>query len=896
MDFQKIEKKWQKAWSKAKLGQPKVDKKKKKYFIHFAYPTVSGFMHTGHMMDCTLPDMIARYKRHKGFNVIFPVGSHASGNGAIAKAKMISEKDERWISELKQEGATEKDIKKVSTPEGFVDYFNKTYFRDWEKMGLICDMSRFTCTTHSDYSKFINWQFKKLNDHKLLIKKPYFANFCPNCGPVSVDPAEMDLQKGGNAEQQEFTLLKFQFGPKKDNTFIIAATLRPETVYGQTNMWANPNVDYSIVKVRKEKWIMSPQCVEKLSYQKAGIKTKGSIIGQELIGKTCIAPGIEREIIILPAIFCDPNVGTGLVTSVPSDSPYDYIALEDLKNDLKQCELYGLDPEKIKAIKVIPIINTKGYGDTAVIKICKDMGIKNQEDPKLEEATKEIYKIGFHKGKLLNNCGKYSGKSISEAKELMKDDLIKQGKADIMYTLSEDVICRCGRKVTVKKIPNYWFIKYSDKKLTKTSQEHAEKMTILPKDYYNFMPGALEWFSDRPCARQGKWLGTPFPYDKSFTIEAISDSTLYSAYYIVTKYVNAKKVKENQLTEEFFDYIFLGKGTAASVSKQAKVPVKLLNEINEEFNYWYPVDINFGGKEHKTVHFPPYIMNHVAILAKKDWPRGIISHGWLTGKAGEKFSKSKRNALLISEIEKEYGIDSMRLFFANISQMYNDIGYDPADPMIYRKKIERIYNQIVELNAIKNGSKNPIDDWLQAKVSDLINKATEAMEKYNIKEATDYIYSEMSNAFKWYARRLGRNTKLIKQLLSSWTILLAPYTPHIAEEIWSTVLKQKGFVSCAAWPDIDADKDAKMIMQREGAMEKVLEDVNHIKIIVKKEPKRICIYVIPPELANYKDAKAFYESEFGAKVDVFAVNDPKKYDPEGKSSKARPGKPGIYLE
>ena len=131
-----------------------------------------------------------------------------------------------------------------------------------------------------------------------------------------VDPSETDISKGGLAETQEYTLLKFWCEERK--FFLVAATLRPETVYGQVCFWARPDIDYSIVEKDGETWVVAPQAAEKLQLQFDNVKTVGSIPGKELIGLMCRAPMLHKLIPVFPADFVDPNIGTGLVTSVPS--------------------------------------------------------------------------------------------------------------------------------------------------------------------------------------------------------------------------------------------------------------------------------------------------------------------------------------------------------------------------------------------------------------------------------------------------------------------------------------------------------------------------------------------------------------------------------------------------
>ena len=207
VNFRKLEEKWQKKWAEAKLGEANIDRKKKSFFMIFAYPGISGYLHVGHMRGYCYTDTITRYKRMKGYNVLFPVGTHATGNQAIAFAKKVKERNKEWIEYLKRNGCPEEKIKDLGDPLKVVEYFNNVYIEDyWKKFGFLADWRRFVCTINEDYKKFIQWQFKKLKDLGLIVQKPYYATFCPKCGPVAVDPSETDIQKGGNAEKNEYTL------------------------------------------------------------------------------------------------------------------------------------------------------------------------------------------------------------------------------------------------------------------------------------------------------------------------------------------------------------------------------------------------------------------------------------------------------------------------------------------------------------------------------------------------------------------------------------------------------------------------------------------------------------------------------------------------------------------
>ena len=831
IDFQSLEKKWQQKWASADLGKATVHKSKDKFMMIFAYPGISGYLHVGHMRGFTYTDTVCRYERMQGKEVLFPVGTHASGNLTIAFANKVKKQDEVWLTYLRDNGCPEAQIAKLVTPEEVIRYFNKVYVEDyWKRFGFLCDWQRFTSTARADYEKFIQWQFLKLQKKDLLVQKPYFATACINCGPVAVDPSETDISKGGNAEKTEYTLLKFKvMTGKQAGAFLVAATLRPETVFGQTNLWMNPTARYVEVAVGNEKWILSYECAFKLGYQKEQVMVGRDVDVRSCIGSRVMAPGANREIMVLPASFCDPEIGSGIVTSVPSHAPMDWIALQDLKNDKEQCEKFDIDIQDVWDISPISIISVPGFGDHPAGELVVKLGIESQTDAgKLEDAKKEIYKTEFHTGVMKANCALYAGKRVEEAKELVKAALISALEADILYDLSEEVVCRCGGQVLIKRIDDQWFIKYSDPELTERSCEQACEMKVLPKEYYDNLPSVLTWFSDRACSRLGSWIGSRLPFDSKWIVEPISDSTLYPAYYIVSKWVNNGTLQVADLTEEFFDYVFLGKGKGRSAWKI----------IREEFDYFYPLDFNLGGKEHQTVHFPVFIMNHVAILPEHKWPRGIVVNWWVTGK-GSKISKSKGGAEPIPDAISKYGVDSMRLYYGHIGSPHVDVVWDESVVFNYKSALERIYTVCEELRS-RNGPRGCIDDWLISRVHQHIRAATEAMKEYNLREMASCVYFLMYDDMRWYLRRGGAHAKTILEVVGTWSKMMCPLTPHVAEELYSS----SDLCSVASWPEASAALISSKAEQGEQFVRDLIDNVRVVCKLAKIEkPTRVQLFV-----------------------------------------------------
>lgn len=947
-----LERKWQERWFESRIWKADAAPGSKKFFLMFAYPGVSGYLHVGHMRGYTYSDVITRYKRMTGHNVLFPVGAHPTGNVAITFSRKVERRDQSTLEILKSNGCAEDEIQRLKDPLHVVEFFSNVYINEyWKKFGFLADWDRFMTTIDPGYKRFIHWQFRKLKEKGMLTQKPYYGTACKECGPVAVDASETDISQGGNAEKLEWTLLKFRMG----NDIVVAATLRPETVFGQTNFWANPDAEYVRAKVNGETWIVSPQAAEKLSFQKDSVEIIGRIPGRDLIGKTVIAPVIDREIPILPSAFADPDYGTGLVTSVPSDAPYDWIALQDLAGDEEACRKFGIDPASVRAIQPIPIIESKGWGPNPAVEICEKMGIKNQKDPKLEEATKEIYKAGFHTGRMRANCGKFAGKPVAVAKDEVKAMMLETGVAEVMYDLSEPVICRCGGKVIVKQIPDQWFIDYGHPEVTEIAKSHVPAMNIQPQEYKDNLPGILDWFRERACARLGNWLGTPFPFDERWIIEPISDSTLYSAYYIVSGAVNQGLVDPGKLDDTFFDFIFLGRGSPDEVAARTGASAEVLLNLRRDFMYWYPLDINLGGKEHLSVHFPVFLMNHAAVLPD-NLPKGIFVNWWISGRGG-KMSKSKGGAEPIPDAASTYTVDGLRLYYCHAASPHVDVEWDPASVNNSRKSVERAWFFAGELMDIKGGEPKPIDNWMESRMHSNIQKAKVFMDELRLREAANIVYFDLVNDLRWYLRRGGNNRDLLGKSVNAWIGAMAPFTPHMAEELWE-ISGHKEMVSASGYPNPVEFRQDRTANDAERFVENVLGDISDILKMTGIKPKRICLYAArgwkydlqrmmvlegkdmgavmkhaqtDPELKAkskeiaafasklMKDIKRFGESgmpahtkvfeldilggakeflakEFGCEVTVFSGEEPDLYDPKGKIGVASPGKPGIHVE
>lgn len=958
LDFSAIEAKWRNAWYEARINESEPEPGKKKFFMIFAYPGVTGYLHVGHMRGYSVADAIVRYKKMTGHRVLFPVGTHATGNGAISLARRVERRDPTIVDLLTANGCTKDQLAKMSDPMEVVRFFNSVYVNDyWKRFGFMSDWRRFTSTINPDYSKFIEWQMRKLMSLGLLIQRPYYAPACLEHGPVAVDASETDIMRGGGAEVLEYTLLKFDL---EDGRKLVAATLRPETVFGLTNFWVNPDVEYVDVQVAGETWVVSGPAAEKLRLQMDGVKVVGAADGRSLMGRRCKAPYTAKMIPIFPSKLCDPDVGTGLVMSVPSDAPVDWIGLVELKKDEESMRRYGITREDVESAAPVAIIDTPGWGPMPAVEITQRMAIESLDDPKLEEATKEVYKSGFHKGVMNSACGSFAGQPVERAKDAIREELVANRQAAIMYDLSEEVLCRCGGRVYVKKIPDQWFIDYANPGLKERSKEHAGTMDILPKEYSDNILSVIDWYRERASVRLGNWLGTRFPYDPKWIIEAIADSTLYPVYYIISMYANQDLVRPEAMTEDFFDHVILGEGTPEEVHRATGVPEEVLRRIRGEFEYWYPLDINLGGKEHMTVHFPVFLMNHVAVLRPQHWPRGILVNWYITSSGG-KISKSKGGAQPIPDAAERFGVDALRLFYAHVASLYVDVVWEDEKVEHYRDRLVRTWIQVHDILSAGDGGHSPMDGWLDARMQSRLARLRGYMEVYDVRSFANEVYFEMPQDFRWYAKRGGRSRRALMDALETWVTLMAPVTPHVAEELWEAMGRER-FVSVRQIPEPHVTDEVLREEAKERLVESLANDVAEILKVTGVKPSRIVVMTAPgwkhemlaealeqpkgkvdissliksamsrSKLASAKKevpafakevaselgksseadrktmslginemealtgASAFLAEQFGCEVSVFSADDPARVDPKGKARFARPGRPAVYVE
>ncbi|QSZ66774.1 leucine--tRNA ligase [Methanofollis aquaemaris] len=816
-DIQKLEEKYRDVWPATFEADPD---EKDKFYLNVAFPYPSGAMHVGHGRTYIVPDVVARFWRMQDKNVLFPMAFHVTGTPVIGISKRIAKGDPDTVRLYRDLYQVPEDVlAKFDDPMTIVRYFAGDYERIMRRCGLSIDWRRRFITVDPQYSKYIEWQYAHLKEGEHVVKGVHPVKYCPSCdNPVG----DHDLLEGEKAEIMKFTLILFEWQGAK----IPCATLRPETIYGVTNLWANPEVMYLRAKVDGEAWVLSREAAYKLEMQDHTIEVTGEVSGAEIVGSTASHP-LCGEVPVLPAAFVDPDMGSGLVMSVPAHAPFDYIALRDLQ---EQGEFTGITP--------VAIITSKGYGDLPAKDAIERAGITHQLDPRMDEVTREVYGAELLRGTLLPNCGEQAGKPVKQARDDVAALMLEEYGSKVMFEFdTSDVVCRCGGRVYVKILHDQWFLQYSDPAWKAQVHQQIDEMKIVPQEVRAEFDRTVDWLKDWACTRR-VGLGTKLPWDTNWIIEPLSDSTLYMAFYTIAHHI--KKIEPEKLTPEVFDYIIYGTGNPTTV------PRATLDAIRAEFLYWYPYNYRFSAKDLISNHLTFQLFHHRAVMEEDKQPQGMVIFG-MGLLNGAKMSSSKGNVVLLDDALNEFGPDTVRMFLVGSAEPWQDFDWRNELVIGAKKQIERFWNTVSEGIAVEENDGREIDGWLISRLQHRIENTTLALQNFQTRQALQEAFFGIEADLKWYRRRLptiAPGSAAVQELCSAWVRLLAPVVPYTSEELWHQMGHDEP-VAFAPWPVADAAKIDEKTELAEEFLARTVEDIESIMRIIQMEPRAVNLYVAP---------------------------------------------------
>ncbi|MCI4336079.1 MAG: class I tRNA ligase family protein, partial [Thermoplasmata archaeon] len=698
------------------------------------------------------------------------------------------------VAQLQANRIAESEWPQLEDPGTAARFLGRFYLATFRRFGLLIDESAYVTTIDPDYQAFIGWQFRRLHDRGVLVQAPHFSAVCPVCGPVSVDASETDLSAGGDAERVIYQLLPFELD---DGRILLAATLRPETVFGATNLWLPPTEPLVVWHLGSVEYLVGRVGGTRLVEQHGGRLGKEEPVAP-LLGRRAVAPLTGVRVPLLPSILVDPRIGTAVVMSVPAHAPADWLGVQALDAATRST----LPP--VVEIVTFPAPDGWSASETALLagsgapaeRAVRATGARTLSDrAALDEATERLYRIEFVRGTMREDL--LGGRPVAEARTEAIAALRAARHGLELHEFSKPVICRNGHEVVIRKVPDQWFIHYSDLGWKDATRALVGRMTFTPPEYGEELTGILDWLGDRACVRRGRWLGTPFPFAPDWVIEPIADSTFYPAYFIVRRYVSSGRLGIEQLTDALFDFVFLGVGPGGP-----GVGTALQQELRDEFLYWYPLDINIGGKEHKRVHFPVFLATHALLLPPPQQPRSIFVHWWVTGAGGAKISKKDvgKGGTIPPTFEafERWGADAVRLYHAQAASAGQDVEWDPSGVDAAQTRLVDIERVVREFAGPAAAGPPELDRWLEAAWHDLVNETTTALDDRAIRRASELVYARAPALLRRYLARGGAPGPVPGRVIESWIRLLSPVTPHLAEELGEGV--EPRLVAERDWP------------------------------------------------------------------------------------------------
>jgi leucyl-tRNA synthetase len=511
----------------------------------------------------------------------------------------------------------------------------------------------------------------------------------------------------------------------------------------------------------------------------------------------------------------------------------------------------------------------KKYGINIKWVITPDF-LKGQGNKAIAEFVEDSYSEGeaYAGNGILGLSEKFDGLENTKAKEKITDWLIKNkaGKKVVNFKLRDWGVSR----------QRYWG--------TPIPVIHCDKcgaVAVPEKDLPVKLPKDVKFGKGNPLETNEKWLNVKCPKcggagkRESDTMDTFVNSSWYFMRYCDPN--NDKKI---------FD------------------PKKV--------KYWCPVDTYIGGAEHACMHliYSRFYVKFLRDLGLVDFDEPamkLFHQGMLHGEDGEKMSKSKGNGVLPEVVSEKYGIDTARFFLSGLASPDKNIDWSEKGingSLRFVKKVIDLYS------GVKVGNDS---DEVLSKLNETVKNVGAQIDSFDYRTATIRL--------KELFDLLAKQKEVSKVTLESALKMLAPFCPHVAEELWERLREESGvrnqvsgkqgdFISVASWPEVD---ESKILKKGQGGdlNGKIVEDVNRILEKVGsgaargvgvrgvgvsggKEVKRVYVYVMPFELGKV-DVKKI-GSAVGKDVEVFAVNDSGKYDPEGKAKRAKPGKASVYVE
>jgi len=730
-------------------------------------------------------------------------------------------------------------IKAKSHPKIFTEEAIAQFIKQQKALGLTYDWSRMVETHKPDYYKWDQWIFLKMFEKGLAYKKTSAVNWCPKCNTVLAN----EQVHNGKCWRHEDTNVEI----KHLEQWFLKITDYADELYEDINKlqdWPER------IKAMQRNWIGKSNGTEIL-FEINGEKWPVFTTRPDTIfGVTFMVVSAQHTKLMELVTKEQKKEVENFLKKLKSTSEKD---LSDLEKEGVFTGSYAINPmneEKVPVYAGNFVVADYGAGmvmavpshDQRDFDFAKKYKIKMKQviQPKNPASLKSEQAYTFD-GTLINS-GKFNSLDNDEAKEHITKYLEskKLGKKVVNFKLRDWLISR----------QRFWG--------TPIPIIYCDECGIVPvpeKDLPVELPEDIKFTSERnPLIGNKEFVEVKCPKcgGKGRRETDTMDTFVNSSWYFL-RYCNAKNKKE------IFD--------------------------KNKVKYWMPIDFYIGGAEHACMHliyfrFYTKFLRDLGLFNFDEPTLHLFNQGMVHGEDGSVMSKSLGNVVDPLDIVKKYSADTLRMFLVSVAAPDKDSSWSNTGIESIHKFLLKFINYSLD---VKKGKSSP---KLESKLNKLIKEVSFDIEniQYNlaiikIRQFTEFALDEK---------------EIAKKDLESLIKLISIFCPHLAEELWSK-LDNKGFVSLEKWPEFEEKKINEELEEEERIVESLISDVNNILKITGAK-KKLFLYSLPNENEIYQNAKELIGKRTNLEINVYSVSDKEKYDPEGKSKKAKPKKPAIYLE
>ncbi|MBU0466651.1 MAG: leucine--tRNA ligase [Nanoarchaeota archaeon] len=731
-------------------------------------------------------------------------------------------------------------IRGKSHPKKFTEDAIKNYIKQQKNLGLSYDWSRMVECHKPDFYKWDQWIFLKMFEKGLAYKKEAPVNWCSQCNTVLAN----EQVKDGRCYLHEDTEVEI----KHLDQWFLKITKYADELYEDIEKLKDWPED---IKAMQKNWIGKSQGTDiyfKLEDSEKILSTYTTRC-DTIFSVTFLAVAPESPLVNELVEGSDREKEVKEFSQrLAKESFADRINEEKEKEGIFTGR-YAINPVNNEKVPIYVANFALMYGSGVVMCDAHDkrdfrfarkydipLKFVISEDGEELDAMREDY--AFVNDGILFNSGEFSGMNNREALPKMANWIEKNkwGKKTINYKLRDWLISR--QRFWGTPIP----IIYCD---------GCGIQGVPEKDLPVKLPDNIKFTSKKnPLIGCSKFMDVKCPKCKGKARRETDtmDTFVNSSWYFL-RYCDAKNEKA------IFD--------------------------KKKIKHLMPIDIYIGGREHATGHliycrFYTKFLRDIGLLDFDEPAVKLFNQGMVHGPGGEKMSKSRGNVVMPEVVSEKFGVDSVRLFLVSTGGPDKNRDWSDKGAEGILKLIEKVIDYASKWNAGKSS----------AKVEHKVNKG--------VKEITEDIENLKYNLAVIKLRGLfgSLEGEMAKKDLESFVKLFSVFCPHVGEELWSRI-GGKGFVSLSDWPKCNEKKINEKFDKAEKAVERTVADIlNILKIVSKGE--LVYVYVLPNELENYSAEEI--AKRVGKDVNVFAVNDKKKYDPKNKSKKVKPGRPGIFVE